>query len=110
MAEKKRETLAQFKKRVVQAVVDVDGGCSEGKREFLESLDLEFPSANLTITLTLDMDVDGDVELSDVKSAIEGYGVESMVRDAVCEYAVPYGQSDSVDLWLDRVEVKRKAA
>lgn len=63
-----------FKERVVKTTWDWDGGCKDGKREFLEALGLEAPLERYEATITLVFE-DSDYDDSD--------GYESWLDDRI---------------------------
>lgn len=76
--------LEKFKEQVVKTTVDWDGGCREGKQEFLEALGLEYPRHKVTVTITF--------ECSDDPSNVSTYDIE---------YAVSNLVDDATDIYTD---------
>lgn len=67
--------LENFKQTVVDTTVSWDGGCREGKTEFLEALGLSYPKKNVTITVTFEYEGD--------PNDISAYDVECYVNNAL---------------------------
>lgn len=67
--------LEVFKKQVVTETVNFEGGCREGKTEFLQNLGLEWPMSSVTLTITFNYA--GDPE------DISTYELESFVGNGL---------------------------
>lgn len=55
-----RAEFEHFKDNVVETVVDWNGGCLEGKTEFLQSIGLDYPMTEVTLTITFSYRGSGD--------------------------------------------------
>ncbi len=99
----KYDTLAQG---VIDATVDWTDGCFEGKKDFLESLGLQYPTSDLTFTFKVDVSLeyigDEDSLHDDVSGYIEGYVADEL--DAYLNEHID-GEDYDVQYHDTRVEV-----
>lgn len=71
---RERQNLDAFKQRVVDTVAEWEEGCEEGKRRFLDALDLEWPVKEYTVEVTFS-----------TRSYVDSSKIEEAVGEAICE-------------------------
>lgn len=82
---KAERDLSRFKEKVVEEVVNWDGGCQTGKEEFLEALGLSWPMRAVTLTITFDYKGDpDDISTSDIEYYV-GQSLDSDFEAICCE-------------------------
>lgn len=82
---KAERDLSRFKEKVVEEVVNWDGGCQTGKEEFLEALGLSWPMRSVTLTITFDYKGDpDDIATSDIEYYV-GQALDSDFESMYCE-------------------------